>query len=151
LSISISATFAIASAQTQVNGVPSFDDAEYFVGSIVRNTSTKPNLNSEFALNFITRITEAAKQEPNFAGRYSLTSWGCGTSCQSGAVVNLVTGEVIAIPTASWGYEYHVHSALLVLNPVEQGESLDERPDYGRPEYFLFHGKDFLEFTLNWR
>ena len=44
--------------------------------------------------NFRTRLREASKEKPNFAGRYILTAWGCGTSCLMGAVVDAKTGRV---------------------------------------------------------
>jgi len=134
----------ITQANAQRNEFLSFDNPEFFISKIVRNTAVRPNLNSELFWNYRTRIREASRAEPNFAGRYSLDYWGCGTSCQVGVVVNLVTGEVIMIPMATLGYEYHVHSALLVVNPPEDGEVLAQRPDYSWPEYYLFNGKDFL-------
>ena len=44
--------------------------------------------------NFRTRLREASKEKPNFAGRYILTAWGCGTSCLMGAVIDAKTGRV---------------------------------------------------------
>ena len=144
--VSSMACSTAGSTQLHLFGVPSFSDPEYFITKIVRNTGVKPDTKSKFAQLFITRIKAAAKKDPNFAGRYSLTSWGCGTSCRSGAVINLVTGEVIELPTSSWGYEFRIHSALLILNPLAEGELAEERPWYGQPEYYLFNGKEFLEF-----
>ena len=44
---------------------------------------------------FKTRLRDAAKnQKPNFAGHYILTTWGCGTSCVMGAVIDAKTGLV---------------------------------------------------------
>jgi hypothetical protein len=50
---------------------------------------------------FRTRLLEAAKESPNFAGHYRLTTWGCGSECISGAIVDLATGEIIAPPLAN--------------------------------------------------
>ena len=47
---------------------------------------------------FRTRLREAARQKANFAGRYVLTTWGCGTGCQLGAAVDLKTGRVHWLP-----------------------------------------------------
>ena len=38
------------------------------------------------------------KKGPNFAGRYRVVIWGCGTSCVMFAVVNLKSGRVITPP-----------------------------------------------------
>ncbi len=43
---------------------------------------------------FRTRLRDAAKQKPNFAGHYIVTTWGCGTSCLVGAVIDAKTGKV---------------------------------------------------------
>jgi len=38
-------------------------------------------------MRFRTRLREAAKAKPNFAGHYILTAWGCGAQCLMGAVI----------------------------------------------------------------
>lgn len=47
---------------------------------------------------FRTRLRAAALQQINFAGEYVLTTWGCGTSCVTGAAINLRTGVVAHMP-----------------------------------------------------
>jgi hypothetical protein len=49
-------------------------------------------------ITYRTRLRGAAREEPNFAGNYVLTYWGCGTSCVTGAVVDVATGEVTWLP-----------------------------------------------------
>jgi hypothetical protein len=46
-------------------------------------------------INFRTRLRDAARPPANFAGSYSLTTWGCGTECLTGAAVHLSTGRVV--------------------------------------------------------
>ncbi|HMP67029.1 MAG TPA: hypothetical protein PKD11_15770 [Pyrinomonadaceae bacterium] len=41
-----------------------------------------------------TRLREAFRRGPNFAGRYILATWGCGTGCISGAIIDGRTGRV---------------------------------------------------------
>lgn len=43
---------------------------------------------------FRTRLTEALKNGVNFAGRFILATWGCGTGCISGAIIDGQTGKV---------------------------------------------------------
>ncbi|MBO2009289.1 hypothetical protein [Hymenobacter negativus] len=43
---------------------------------------------------FRTRIREAARQKPNFAGHYVLAVWGCGAECLSSAIIDVKTGRV---------------------------------------------------------
>lgn len=48
---------------------------------------------------FRTRLTEAHKEgDVNFAGNYIVTTWGCGASCVSGAMIDKRTGNVYGIP-----------------------------------------------------
>jgi hypothetical protein len=42
-----------------------------------------------------TVLRQETAQGPNFAGRYRVAVWGCGSSCSMFAVVNLDTGRVI--------------------------------------------------------
>lgn len=66
---------------------------------------------------FYTKITEGAKQEPNFAGHYVIIEWGCGTSCQTGVVFDTKTGFVYNLPLSELEKKYQVNSALLIVNP----------------------------------
>jgi len=43
---------------------------------------------------FRTMIRQGAKSGVNFAGHYSIVTWGCGTGCRGLAVVDLATGRV---------------------------------------------------------
>jgi len=68
---------------------------------------------------FESEIEAAIKQGPNFAaGRYSVSEWGCGSSCENAAIVDLDTGDVIVLGLLSTvGFEYKVDSELFVVNP----------------------------------
>ena len=50
---------------------------------------------------FRTQLTNAAKEPPNFAGHCRFATWGCGSNCAAGAIVNLQTGEVFQPPQAT--------------------------------------------------
>jgi AraC-like DNA-binding protein len=53
---------------------------------------------------FRTRLTEAHKEgDVNFAGNYIVTTWGCGASCVSGAMIDKRTGNVYGIPLGETG------------------------------------------------
>lgn len=43
---------------------------------------------------FRTAIAEGARRGPDFAGRYTVVSWGCGSGCSAIAIVDAVTGRV---------------------------------------------------------
>jgi hypothetical protein len=100
--------------------------------------------NSPGAWNFRTRLREAIKGEVNFAGRYILTGWGCGTGCSQMAIIDAKTGRVF-MPDAlagvsAWYYDvdddyevytYKKDSRLLVVRgipgPMTDGDS-DQEP-----------------------
>ena len=45
-----------------------------------------------------TRLRAAAKEKPNFAEHYILTTWGCGALCLMGAVIDANSGKVHWFP-----------------------------------------------------
>ncbi len=94
------------------------------------------------AKNFRTVITNAEKNGPNFAGFYTLAEWGCGTSCQMHAIIDVRTGKIVAynIPSA-YGTSFRLNSRLLILNP---SSALERMPDIYlngiRTEYYELKG-----------
>jgi len=59
-------------------------------------------LDSKFAWMYRTRLRAALGHgKPDFAGRYIVTRWGCGSSrCTEGAAIDAATGRAIQIPGA---------------------------------------------------
>ena len=47
---------------------------------------------------FRTRLREDSRTGPNFAGRYTVVIWGCGTGCAQMGVVDSKTGRVYFPP-----------------------------------------------------
>ena len=74
----------------------------------------------------------------NFAGHYNLARWGCGTSCQKGAITDLKTGRVYDIPAASLDYDFRKDSRLLVVNPPDSTGFYDYC-SYCEPELWLWN------------
>ncbi|WP_295669572.1 hypothetical protein [uncultured Mucilaginibacter sp.] len=79
----------------------------------------------------------------NFAGHYCFAYWGCGSSCQSAAVVDVKTGLIYDGPTASGGYEFRSTSRLVIVNP---GESASDCAMCAT-EYWVWNesGKKFVQ------
>lgn len=96
---------------------PAFEEfkaGERYVGPVASvNFKSRPE-----AEQFRTAITDGAKSGPNFAGHYTVVSWGCGTSCQSSAIVDAVSGDITEYGVLSM-YElgFRADSNLLVINP----------------------------------
>lgn len=65
-------------------------------------------------------ILAGSKGAPDFASRFRVVSWGCGSNCYSFALVDRKTGNVYLVPeTAALGAAYRLNSGLLVLDPPE--------------------------------
>ncbi len=72
-------------------------------------------------------ITDALKNGPNFAGKFVVAEWGCGTGCQEHAVVDVESGLVVAFGLQTeFGVDYSLESTLLVTNPINK---LPKLPD----------------------
>jgi hypothetical protein len=72
------------------------------------------------AVNFKTAIDEAVAAGPNFAGKYAVAQWGCGTGCQGHAVVNVESGKIIAFgPQTEAGLGLSPESPIMITNPKE--------------------------------
>lgn len=107
-----------------------FDTApdEYYTRGIVSapidfNTEKYPE-----AQQFQTVITESVFNSPgpNFAGHYTVASWDCGSNCQSHAVVDNNTGEIIAYGLESeYGAMSSHDTKVLILNPKENFPTLE--------------------------
>lgn len=52
---------------------------------------------------FRTRIREGAAKGPNFAGRFTVVQWGCGSGCASTVIVDAGSGTVYHLPAAELG------------------------------------------------
>jgi hypothetical protein len=46
------------------------------------------------ARRYRTALREGAAAGPNFAGHYAVVSWGCGSSCNELAIVDMRSGQV---------------------------------------------------------
>lgn len=94
--------------------VPQFRD---YAVSETYTGKTAPLILKRDDMTFKTRLRWAAKNlKPNFAGRYILTTWGCGTSCIMGAVIDAKTGRVHwwNFSVCCWGYDVDEN-----FNPIE--------------------------------
>ena len=114
-------------------GFTDFPAAEIYKGSSAKvNFAANPQAKA-----FYTRITEGAAQGPNFAGKYTVIEWGCGTSCQSLVIVDAQTGAIVeyGLPS-SYGVEYRLDSNLFVVNPPQTFSTLPVIPDWLKTEYF---------------
>jgi hypothetical protein len=125
--------------------VPKFED--YKVGNIYSGKIPSVILhNNSQARMYRTVLRNGVKQGVNFAGHYTVVIWGCGTSCQSFAIVDQISGKVyfskelsLVSYTDYWendyGLNYRPVSRLLIVN--------------GRPDEDKDNGKYFYEWNNN--
>ncbi len=136
--ISLTLVAPLASAQ---RGVPRFEN---YTAPVYRGKSAPVNLASaKGASNFRTRLREGAKEGINFAGRYTLVSWGCGTSCLQAAVIDAKTGRVY-FPDELNGFgvwlwpdtgdevmQFKPNSRLLIMSGTPGGEASNDNTKSG--------------------
>jgi len=106
----------------------------YAVSGVFEGRPVPPLLRSHDALMFRTRLRQAAAGGVNFAGKYELALWGCGTGCVEGAIVSARDGQVMFLPfITTWnrevssGIRYRRNSRAIhfVGSRGEDGPSLD--------------------------
>lgn len=85
-----------ASALRAAPDAPVF--ADYPAAGAWSGRNPKPKLTTPDLRAFRTRITDAAREKPNFAGHFRVVTWGCGSSCVMGAIIDLNSGAVTSIP-----------------------------------------------------
>jgi len=87
---------------------------------------------SPIAREYKTRIKEAAKGGPDFAGHYSVAEWGCGSNCQAFAFIDSQTGKVFdpgGREGADRGFSFTLNSTLFIQDPPNSPDSLAYEDD----------------------
>ena len=116
--------------------VPRFED--FPVEAMFEQTPAPVILASARARMFRTVLTAQAKKPPNFAGRYRVATWGCGSDCHAFAIIDARTGSVYFHRDALWvgglpgndddRIQFRKDSRLLVL--------VGARNDQGEGKYY---------------
>lgn len=110
-----------------------------------RGRVSAPDLKSDpDARSYRTRLRNAAKGTPSFAGEYVVATWGCGARCLMGAVINAKSGNVIFFPgtVCCWDrneestLDYQLDSRLLVMRG-----SINEQDPVGTHYFELKNGQ----------
>ena len=118
---SCAALFVLASFQAAEPSEPTppkFED--YVVVNVFRGKPAKVDLKSHpEAWTFRTRLREGNSKPPDFAGYYTLVSWGCGSPCQQNALIDARDGKVYFGPVTTLGSRYRLTSRMLVANAPE--------------------------------
>src|SRR5712691_9698313 len=118
LALMFVATVAVAGAAVPAACLE-FD--KYPITEIFRGPYVKPNLSTPAQVHrFRTVIQEGSEGAPDFAGRFRVVHWGCGSNCHAFALVDRKTGEVYPVPeTAALGAGFRLNSGLFVIDTPE--------------------------------
>lgn len=145
-------TFFLSGTSYAAGNPPTFRDfpaTESFSGSPAPADITSHREAGKYR----TVLRDGAKSGPNFAGHYTLVTWGCGSECQEFAIIDAKNGRVYfpaAIRFNSFGmvrdetepFQYKKDSSLLII----AGQP-DEKEELGL-FYYHWNGRDLkLIFT----
>jgi hypothetical protein len=84
----------------------------------------------ESSWNIRTRLRKGLKAGPNFADKYAVVTYGCGTQCQGNTIVNVETGKVLGGFSSTYGVEYKRDSRLIIADNPHYSEG-DDPYKYG--------------------
>jgi len=85
------ACLAAAPALAQDGAAPRFQD---YAAPVFGGRAAPLKLTTREARGYRTRLREGARRAVNFAGRYKLHTWSCGTGCLQTAFIDARTGAV---------------------------------------------------------
>lgn len=133
------------SAAPMKTGSPAkFDD--YLVTEEFRGVPVPVQLRSaRYGRTFRTRLREAARGGPNFAGTFTVVIWGCGAPCQMVALIDARSGRLSRqLLQTSNGVEFRANSRLILADPVRPGDPPNQKcAACGTPAAYLWTGTDF--------
>lgn len=92
--------FLTLNAVAQDGATPDFKD---YAEPVFKGRAAALKLATPAARGYRTRLREGARRAVNFAGRYKLHTWSCGTGCLQTAFIDAKTGEVF-FPEALNGF-----------------------------------------------
>lgn len=118
LILSLNAAVLAQGRRAAQSALPRFED--YPALPLFRGQAAPLRLTRE-SREFRTRLREAAKEKPDFAGHYIVARWGCGSGCLSGAFIDARTGRVYMLP--------FVVVCCYGMNMDEEAERMEFRPD----------------------
>ncbi len=146
--------FIVFCAVSNAQKLPTYSQ---YAAKVEKKTAKMVNLKSHTeAKMYRTNLKEAlATSAVNFAGKYILTYWGCGTGCIQGAIIDAKTGAVffpielqgVAAGGSGLGnhemLEYKKNSNLLVLyGYAGSGFEAENKNQHGI-YYYQWNGKSF--------
>jgi hypothetical protein len=112
------------------NAVELLSFGDYPASGVYRGTIKFPDFRGRDKADAIyrTRITEAMREGPNFAGKYTLIQIGCGTGCRFYPIGDVETGHTMPFPLGGEDYGhldlyFRLESALVLAVWDNYGET----------------------------
>jgi hypothetical protein len=149
-------TFLFIAFSTICNA-QSLPNYSQFPAKVEKKTAKKVNFESHQEAKFYrTNLKNAlANSDVNFAGKYILTYWGCGTGCRQGSLIDVQTGNAF-FPTElqgvyAGGIEFGNHdmlefkknsNLLIIYGYAGSGFKSDDKSQQGI-YYFQWNDKAF--------
>jgi len=97
---------------------------------------------------FRTRLKLSAEKGSNFAGHYTVGTWGCGSDCRMVAVIDAINGHVYFAPfQVSTGASFRIDSNLFIANESEIDRYLagEEMLDVYMPAWYVWRKGRFIQ------
>ncbi len=148
----LSTGFLLILLQLPASGsrLPSF--ADYAVAEVFKGKPARVDFRSDpVARRFRTRLTAGAAKGPNFAGRFTVVVWGCGTACESVAIIDAKSGRVYSpLGPVSNGVCFRPDSALMITDPIDR-ETFEayqgHLPEWLKTRYWKWDGTKMMEIS----
>ncbi|CAM3520966.1 hypothetical protein POKO110462_07010 [Pontibacter korlensis] len=119
------------------------NSGDYGVGNMYRgNLAPLDEKSHEDARTYRSMLRQGLEEGVNFAGKYTVVSIGCGTSCQQHFVVDRESGKVLDKVQSSMGAKYSTNSRVLIVNPPDSAVNYNEC-NYCTPEAYVFENGKF--------
>lgn len=145
LTLPLVASVVLTAIPSQTATLPTFE--QYRVNERFTGKPVPINLNTPEIRRYRTVLRNAAKQKPNFAGRYIVATWGCGTSCQMSAIIDAKKG-IVYMPgiQSEAGLKYRLNSRLLIVNPPEEIATYGaNKPDWLISRYYVWQNDNLKQ------
>lgn len=124
---------------------PKFTFTDY-KAPIYKGELVEPDFSSfPWAKRYITRIKEECKNGINFAGKFTLVTWGCGSNCQGGVLVDRTNGKMYNDYFAAYGTEFKKDSKLIIFNSalIDEKTKLIQLHNIEEVSTEVWNGKEF--------
>src|SRR5437016_5101059 len=136
--------------KAQSSALPKFQD--FGVADSFKGKPAEPDTRSSWlGRRFRTVIRRQSRAGPNFAGRFTVVRWGCGSSCIMFGIVDAISGKVYDQTVQTQvGAIFYRNSALLIADPADSARAMfrGEAPPEncvvcGTPAAYVWKGDHF--------